>query len=125
MNVLKQATKEKLAEYLRMRMNQKIKSPNVAVSGLTGDGNVTTTPPVKSAVVRTPQLTAGDTSKGQKEGLAYDASGKARGFNMEYYARPEVKESVKKARAEQARKDAIAEKKRNSGFIGAGNRRGN
>lgn len=51
MNVLKQATKEKLAEYLNMRKNQKIKSPNVAVSGLTGDGNVRTTPPVKSAVV--------------------------------------------------------------------------
>lgn len=125
MNVLKQATKEKLAEYLKMRQNQKIKSPNVAVSGLTGDGNVSTTPPVKSAVVKTPQLTQADTTKGQKEGLAYDSTGKARGFSKSYYARPEVQASVAKARAEQARKDAIAEKKRNSGFIGAGNRRGN
>lgn len=54
MNVLKEATKEKLAEYLKMRKNKKIKSPNVAVSGLTGDGNVTTTPPKLNKLGRAP-----------------------------------------------------------------------
>ena len=119
MNLLDNRTLAQMAKAYAMKQKSKVaKSPNMAVSGVTGKGDY----PVKSAVVKTGQLTKGDTAKGQKEGLTYDSKGQARGFNMEYYARPEVKASVAKARAEQARKDAKAEKKRNSGFIGAGNR---
>ena len=127
MNVLKQATKEKLMEYLNTRKNQKIKSPNVAVSGLTGDGNVSTTPPVKSAVVKTgegnlvSQYKSG--VKTEKDGVLF-VDGKARGFSKSYYEKPEVQAKVKEARAKQAKEDARREAKRNSGFIGAGNRRG-
>jgi hypothetical protein len=67
------------------------KSPNMAVSGVTGKGDY----PVKPAVKKT-------TTDGK---LTYDASGKAIGFNKEYYNTPESIAKRKKADADARRKE--------------------